>query len=103
MIAILDTENKLQSPNDYMISGEDSANIFKSDVEKQSIEKCFTTGKSVGIKAEIYSDSIGHYHPIKGQSKILGIIGIACLEKITLSENEEILLVFCFIANRFSY
>jgi len=92
MIAILDAGDKLQSPSDYMISGKDSVNIFKSDVEKQAIEKCFTTGKSVGIKAEIYLDSIGHYHPIKGQSKILGIIGIACLEKITLSENEEILL-----------
>ena len=48
--------------------------------------------KSVGIEAEISINSVGYYHPIKGQNKILGVIGIACLEENTLSENEKILL-----------
>ena len=92
MMAIVDDKENLQNPCDYMLNGEDSRDIFKSDVEAQAIEKCFKTGKSVGIEAEIHLNSIGYYHPIKGQNKILGIIGIACFEENTLSKNEEILL-----------
>jgi two-component system sensor histidine kinase KdpD len=92
MIAILDDKNNLQKPCDYMVNGEADRNIFKSDVEVEAIEKCFKTGQSVGIEAEIPTNSVGHYHPIKGQNKILGIIGVACLEEDTLSRNEKILL-----------
>ena len=92
MIAILDHENNLEKQSDYMINGEDNRNIFKSDKEIQAIEKCFITGKSVGIGAEIPINSVGYYHPIKGQNRILGIIGIVCLEENTLSKNEKILL-----------
>lgn len=92
MIAILDDKNNLQKPCDFMINGEDSKGIFKLDVETRAIEKCFITGKSVGAEAEIPINIVGHYHPIKGQNEILGIIGIACLEENTLSKNEKILL-----------
>jgi two-component system sensor histidine kinase KdpD len=90
MIAILDDKNNLQQPSDYMVNGEASRNIFKSDV--RAIEKCFKTGQSVGVEADIPINCMGHYHPIKGQNKILGIIGIACLEENALSKNEKILL-----------
>ena len=92
MIAIVDDKDNLQQPSDYMLNGEDSRDIFKSDIEAGAIEKCFKTGKSVGVEAEISLNSLGYYHPIKGQNKILGIIGIACLEENTLSKNEKILL-----------
>ncbi|MBZ9632785.1 DUF4118 domain-containing protein [Clostridium sp. FP1] len=92
MIAILDDKNNLQNPSDYMVNGEYGRNIFKSDVEVLAIEKCFKTGQSVGVEADIFINSVGYYHPIKGQNKILGIIGIACLEEDTLSKNEKILL-----------
>ena len=92
MIAILDHKNNLQKPCDYTVNGEYNRDIFKSDVETKAIEKCFKTGKSVGVEAEISINSVGHYHPIKGQNEILGIIGIACLEGNTLSKNEKILL-----------
>ncbi|MBZ9621367.1 DUF4118 domain-containing protein [Clostridium sp. FP2] len=92
MIAILDDKNNLQNPSDYMVNGESGRNIFKSDVEVLAIQKCFKTGQSVGVEADISINSVGYYHPIKGQNKILGIIGIACLEEDTLSKNEKILL-----------
>ncbi|MBW9158856.1 DUF4118 domain-containing protein [Clostridium tagluense] len=92
MIAILDDKNNLQNPSDYMVNGESGRNIFKSDVEVLAIQKCFKTGRSVGVEADISINSVGYYHPIKGQNKILGIIGIACLEEDTLSKNEKILL-----------
>lgn len=92
MIAILDDKNNLQMPCDYMVNGEADRDIFKSDLEVGAIKKCFETGQSVGVKAEVPTNSVGHYHPIKGQNKILGIIGIACLEGDTLSRNEKILL-----------
>ncbi|MBZ9609843.1 DUF4118 domain-containing protein [Clostridium estertheticum] len=92
MIAIVDNKNNLQQPSEYMLNGEYSRGIFKSDIEVGAIEKCFEIGKSVGIEAEISLNSIGYYHPIKGQNRILGIIGIACLEENMLSKNEKILL-----------
>ncbi|WAG68868.1 DUF4118 domain-containing protein [Clostridium sp. CF011] len=92
MIAIVDDKNNLQQPSEYMLNREYSRGIFRSDIEVGAIEKCFKTGKSVGIEAEISLNSIGYYHPIKGQNRILGIIGIACLEENVLSKNEKILL-----------
>lgn len=92
MIAIIDHKNNLQEPCDYAINGEYNRDIFKSEVEAEAIKKCFETGKSVGIESEISINSVGHYHPIKGQNEILGIIGIACLEGNALSKNEKILL-----------
>ncbi|MBU3146160.1 DUF4118 domain-containing protein [Clostridium sp. CF012] len=92
MIAVLDDKNNLQQPTTYRVNGEFDGNIFNSDVEVLAIKKCFEIVKSVGIEAEIPTNSLGHYHPIKGQNKILGIIGIACLEGNTLSKNEKILL-----------
>ncbi|MGH4137622.1 DUF4118 domain-containing protein [Clostridium sp.] len=92
MIAILDNKNNLQKPCDYAVNGGENKDIFKSDVEALAIEKCFEMGKSVGIEAEIYMNSVGHYHPIKGQNEILGIIGIVCIKEDTLSKNEKILL-----------
>ncbi|MBZ9684860.1 DUF4118 domain-containing protein [Clostridium estertheticum] len=92
MIAILDDKNNLQKPSDYSVNGKYNRDIFKSDVEAKAIEECFKAGKSVGAEAEISINSVGYYHPIKGQNEILGIIGIACLEENTLSKNEKILL-----------
>ena len=92
MIAILDHKNNLQKPCDYTVNGEENKDIFNLDVEALAIEKCFKISKSVGVEAEIYMDCVGHYHPIKGQNEILGVIGIVCLEENTLSKNEKILL-----------
>ncbi|MGH4121333.1 MAG: DUF4118 domain-containing protein [Clostridium sp.] len=92
MIAILDDKKNLQKSSDYMVNGESGRNIFNSDVEVLAIEKCFKTGQSVGVEADVSINSVGYYHPIKGQNEILGIIGIACLEEDTLSKNEKILL-----------
>jgi len=92
MIAILDDKNNLQNPCDYTIYGQYNRDIFKSEVEVEAVKKCFKTGRTVGIESEISINSVGHYHPIKGQNEILGIIGLVCLEENTLSKNEKILL-----------
>lgn len=92
MIAIVDDKNILQKPNIYIFNDQYNKNIFESGIEVEGTEKCFKTGKSVGIEAEIQITSVGYYHPITGQNKILGVIGIACFDKNILSENEKILL-----------
>ena len=92
MLTIVDDKNNLQKPSVYNFDNQYSGDIFESEIELGAIEKCFKTGKIVGIEAEISINSGGYYHPIKGQNKILGVIGIACLEENTLSENEKILL-----------
>ena len=92
MIAIVDNKNVLQKPNIYLFNDKYNKNIFEAGIEVEGAQRCFKTGKSVGIEAEIPIDSVGYYHPITGQNKILGVIGIACFEKNALSENEKILL-----------
>ncbi|MPQ30321.1 DUF4118 domain-containing protein [Clostridium estertheticum] len=92
MIAIVDNKNVLQKSNIYLFNDKYNKDIFESGIEVEGAQRCFKTGKSVGIEAEIPIDSVGYYHPITGQNKILGVIGIACFEKNALSENEKILL-----------
>jgi len=92
MIALVDDKNNLQQPSVYKFNDQYSTNNFKTDVEVGAIEKCFKTGKSVGIDAEFVIDSVGYYHPIRGQNKILGIIGITCIKENILLKNEKILL-----------
>jgi len=92
MVVIVDEKNNLQAPNVYMLNNQYQKDIFESEIESKAIEKCFRTGKVVEFEAEKSINSVGYYHPIKGQSKILGVIGIACLEKNILIENEKILL-----------
>jgi two-component system sensor histidine kinase KdpD len=92
MITIVDDKNILQKPNIYPFNDKYNKNIFESSLEIEGVERCFITGKSVGIEAEIPMNNVGYYHPITGQNKIRGVIGIACFEENTLSENEKILL-----------
>ncbi|MBU3159602.1 DUF4118 domain-containing protein [Clostridium frigoris] len=92
MIAIVDNKNILQKSNIYLFNDKYDKNIFESGIEIEGAQRCFKIGKSVGIEAEIPIASVGYYHPITGQNKILGVIGIACFEKNALSENEKILL-----------
>lgn len=92
MISMVEDENKLGRPNVYISDTQGSMNVFNTEMQIALIDKCFNTGKSVGIGAEIPINSVGFYHPIKGQNEILGVIGIECFEENTLSENEKILL-----------
>ncbi|WP_298838760.1 DUF4118 domain-containing protein [Clostridium sp.] len=92
MIAIVDINNNLNKPNIYLFNDQYDKKIFESVIEVEGAQKCFKTGKSVGVEAEIPKSSVGYYHPIMGQNKILGVIGIACFKENILSENEKILL-----------
>jgi len=92
MIAIIDDENNLKKPNIYMLKNKYSTDIFESKIEVIAIERCFKTGKVVEFETEDTIKGMGYYHPIKGQNKILGVIGIACLDKNTLLDNEKIFL-----------
>lgn len=92
MIAIVDDKNNLQQPSVYKFKDQNSTNTFESEIELVAIEKCFKTGNAVEFEVKPSINNVGYYHPIKGQNKMLGVIGIACLEENTLSENEKILL-----------
>ncbi|MCB2295515.1 DUF4118 domain-containing protein [Clostridium algoriphilum] len=92
MIAIIDDNNNLKKPSVYMLNNQYSMDIFDSKIELMAIERCFKTGEVVEFDVETSINSMGYYHPIKGQNKILGVVGIACLDKNVLLENEKILL-----------
>jgi len=92
LIAIIDDKDNLKEPNVYMLNKQYSTNIFESKIEITAIERCFKTGKVVEYDYDNSTNSMGYYHPIKGQNKILGVIGIACLDKNTLLDNEKVFL-----------
>jgi len=92
LIAIIDDKDNLQEPNIYMLNNQYCTDIFESKIEVKAIESCFKTGKVVEFDCENSINSMGYYHPIQGKNKILGVIGIACLDKNTLLDNEKIFL-----------
>lgn len=76
----------------YAFNNDERANIFQSDFEHQAIAQSFETGNATGTGTAISPSSAAYYQAIKGQSAILGVIGISCFGNAFLSENEKILL-----------
>lgn len=66
--------------------------IFNSRLERNSLKKCFSLGKPLGITTQIDDERRIYYHPIKGKKSTLGVIGIGSENKKPISENEKIIL-----------
>lgn len=66
--------------------------IYNSNLERESLKKCFLMGRPVGITTQIDSDRKVYYHPIKGKKSILGVIGICREGENFISENEKVIL-----------
>lgn len=52
-------------------------NVFDSDREIRACVEAFSSGNACGAGTTLFSDSRAYFQPIKGQSGVLGVIGIA--------------------------
>lgn len=92
IIAMVDSLDILGEPYIFPINNDKSGDIFKVFYEKQAIAETFKTGIPVGTGTKIFAESSVYYFPIKGQSGILGVVGISCFEGKLLSEEQKSLL-----------
>lgn len=92
IIVIANSFGNLGEPYICSFNNDARVNIFKSFVETQAISKAFKTDKPVGFGTDMLVDSSAYYHPIKGQSGTLGVIGISCFDKNNLFEEQKVLL-----------
>lgn len=74
----------------YAVSGE-QAEFFESHDELQIISETFKTGKPMGEGTDFFVDSHAYYLPIKGQSGILGVVGVSCFDRLLSDEQKNIL------------
>jgi two-component system, OmpR family, sensor histidine kinase KdpD len=70
---------------------DEQAKFFELKNELQIITETFKTGKPMGRGTESFAESRAYYLPIKGQSGILGVVGVSCPERFLSGEQKNIL------------
>ena len=90
LIVIKDDLSKTIEYNHYSSYVVES--IYNSNLERESLRKCFSIGRPLGFTTQIDSDRKVYYHPIKGKQSILGVIGIYSEDKNPISKNEKVIL-----------
>ncbi|MBC7959695.1 MAG: DUF4118 domain-containing protein, partial [Vallitaleaceae bacterium] len=92
VIATVDAKNQLSTPYIYALKNDGKPEIFESAQEMRAVTETFETGKAVGAGTDSFSDNKAYYQPIKGQNKILGVIGVSCFKQKNLSVDQINLL-----------
>ncbi|SCH98249.1 DUF4118 domain-containing protein [Romboutsia sp. 1001713B170207_170306_H8] len=90
--SIIDSGGNLKKPVIYEFKEEDGHSLFQSPLEKCSFKESFILGKETGIGTDLYQDALIFNYPIKSNDNVLGVIGVACFNKKSLTENEKLLL-----------
>ncbi|HEY0827197.1 MAG TPA: DUF4118 domain-containing protein, partial [Bacilli bacterium] len=89
IIATVHLSETLREPHIYAYNHDERTNVFKSFIE---ISKMFSTIHSKETSTEGIFDNFAYYVPIKGQSGILGVVGVSCVDNILLSDEHKTLL-----------
>lgn len=92
IIICIEEEGELQEGYIYICKNDSSEYIFKSEKEKRAMKYAFDKKTPVGIGTSYYKDIDSYYYPIKGQSSILGVIGITSFNNKNITRNEKILI-----------
>ncbi len=92
VIAVIGENDGLDEPRIYSFRDDERTDIFKSFNELQAITETFKTGIPGGAGTPVFSDSSAYYLPIKGQSGMLGVIGIDCFNNNLLNDEQKELL-----------
>ena len=71
------------------VAGDDS---FRGDAEQAAIRETFQSGMASGAGRELFSGCGAYYLPVVGSSGVLGVIGIAFHNHLTLSESQKVFL-----------
>lgn len=92
IISTINSSGVLGEPHIYPFNDDERISIFKSFNEMNTVSETFKSGNETGIGTERFSGSPAYYIPIKGQSGILGVVGVSCFNhNILLDEQKELL------------
>lgn len=92
LIALHNPTDNLYEPFIYTSDQDEQNDLLTSESEINAVLLAFKTGKPVGAGTHDFPDSLAYYYPIIGHGNILGLIGIACVNKEYLSEAQRKLL-----------
>lgn len=85
-------DNELEDINIYYTKDNKLKDIFTSYTDKEAMKHSFKKAIPCGLGTNYYKNINNYYYPIKGQHKIVGIIGINLCDENYLTNTESILL-----------
>lgn len=92
IITTINSGDDLGEPYVYAFEKAESTDAFNSSIERQAIAEAFKIGNPVGAGTDLFAESSAYYLPVRGQSGILGVVGVSCSDKQPLSEEQKNLL-----------
>ena len=91
-MATINASDELDEPRIYANDDDERASIFTSFLELQVLSEVFNTGKSMGTGMNDHGDRSAYYLAIKGQSGVLGVVGVSCFDNKLLTEEQKTIL-----------
>lgn len=85
-------DNILEEENIYYKKNTETKDMFISYIDKEAMKYSFNQRIPCGLGTNYYKNIKNYYYPIKGQNKIIGIIGINLNDENNLTNTENILL-----------
>lgn len=90
VVCYLEEDSKLKAPSIYDAEEKDKDSIILSKDEQAVAYLTFLNGKESGAGTNTFYRAHGYYMPMKGQKKLLGVIGISCFEGFLMPEQKFI-------------
>lgn len=90
VVCYLSQENKLSTPFIYNSGEGEKNNILLNKDEEAVAYWSFLNDKESGNGTNTFYGAKGYYMPLKGQDKLLGVIGISCINGVLKTEEKFI-------------
>lgn len=85
-------DNELEDINIYYTKDNNLKDIFTSYTDREAMKYSFKKEVTCGLGTDYYKNINNFYYPIKGQNKIVGVIGINLYDGNCLTNTESILI-----------
>jgi two-component system sensor histidine kinase KdpD len=92
IMAAINASDELGEPCIYANEDDERAIMFNSFLELQVLSEVFNTGNSMGTGMNDHGDRLAYYLAIKGQSGILGVVGVSCFDNKLLTVEQKTIL-----------
>lgn len=92
IMAPINASDELGEPCIYANDDDERTDLFNSFLELQVLSEVFNTGKSMGAGMKDHGERSAYYLAIKGQSGILGVVGVSCFDNKLLTEEQKTIL-----------
>jgi two-component system sensor histidine kinase KdpD len=97
VVCYLEDNNTLCTPFIYNAENKEKDEIILNNNERAVAYLTFSNGKEAGAGTNTFYRAHGYYMPIKGQKKLLGVIGISCSEGFLEPEQK---FIFATVASQ---